>query len=681
MFDEINSLPTQREFPSAGPDAEPSLGRIDQYRLLRKLGGGGFGVVYLARDTFSGAEVALKTLHPLLKHDLEELERVRANFLLVSRLHHPNVAAALVLHQAQSVEYTDETAKTDLRLSPGEPVMVMTYAPGVPLSKWRLQFPDGIVPLDRTLDVARQIAAALDTAHAEKIVHRDVKPGNIMVETDPDSGHLRVRVLDFGLAAEIRSSMSRISREGGDTSGTRPYMAPEQWAGKRQDGRTDQYALAALVYELLSGAPPFAGVFETGDVGIMLAAVKTEEPEEVEDVPEEVNAALRKALAKTREERFATCGEFVATMEGAKSESIETAKSAERSKTINPRIEEWTTERMGAFLQRRIAVQRRVQSLPEKESDEEMASISQKAKDKFSAAEEALKLNRMEVAEFCLIGAESAFEERNTLSKRRQEEEEYRREEAARIQREEKRRQEEEKKRKQEEEKARFHNGVRREFIAHCIPFSMVYVEPGTFQMGSSKDEQNSDSDEAQHQVTLTKGYWIGETPVTQALWHNVMGSNPSAFQRRIVDIEGGLFGIGEKFHYEDDPHHPVENVSWNDCQVFLEKLNAILKSEGFRFVLPTEAQWEFAARGGTKSRGTDYSGSNSLDEVAWYNGNSDSNTHPVKEKKANELGLYDMSGNVWEWCSDWYGDYPSGSVTDPTGPASGGFRVSRGGS
>lgn len=178
-----------------------------------------------------------------------------------------------MLHPARAVAYADEAVRRELRVESGDPVLVMSYAPGVPLSKWRRQFREGRVPAEKALELCKQIASALDFAHSERIVHRDVKPSNVMVETRED-GTFRARILDFGLAAEIRSSMSRVSRESGDTSGTRPYMAPEQWTGRRQDGRTDQYALAAVFYELVSGEVPFAGVFETGDPAIMLAAVK-----------------------------------------------------------------------------------------------------------------------------------------------------------------------------------------------------------------------------------------------------------------------------------------------------------------------------------------------------------------------------------------------------------------------
>ena len=188
-------------------------------------------------------------------------------------------------------------------------------------------------------------------------------------------------------------------------------------------------------------------------------------------------------------------------------------------------------------------------------------------------------------------------------------------------------------------------------YTVNGVSFKMIAVKGGTFQMGSD------DGYNAVHQVTLSD-YYIGETEVTQELWNAVMGSNPSYFYGNM--------------------QRPVETVSWNDCQTFISRLNE-LTGETFR--LPTEAQWEYAARGGYKSKGYTYSGSNAIDDVAWHWYNSDRTTHPVKTKAPNELGIYDMSGNVWEWCSDWYGDYSSAAQTDPTGPATGSYRVIRGGS
>ena len=193
--------------------------------------------------------------------------------------------------------------------------------------------------------------------------------------------------------------------------------------------------------------------------------------------------------------------------------------------------------------------------------------------------------------------------------------------------------------------------------VKNGITIDMVKVEAGTFMMGATSEMQNPwDDEKPVHQVTLTNDYYMGKYEVTQALWKTVMGSNPSKFKGDYL---------------------PVEMVSWDDCQEFIGKLNSMT---GRKFRLPTEAEWEYAARGGKKSRGYQYSGSSNISDVAWYDGNSGRKTRPVGTKQANELGIYDMSGNVWEWCQDRYGSYVSSSQTNPIGAVSGPNRVYRGG-
>jgi formylglycine-generating enzyme required for sulfatase activity len=206
------------------------------------------------------------------------------------------------------------------------------------------------------------------------------------------------------------------------------------------------------------------------------------------------------------------------------------------------------------------------------------------------------------------------------------------------------------------------------------VTLEMVWINPGEFEMGSPAKERGRGK-ETPHHVTITKGFWMGKYEVTQAQWEQVMGNNPSQFKKAGKDA-------------------PVERVSWTDCQEFMKKLNAQVESQKSRigkgrFRLPTEAEWEYVCRAGTTTAlNSGYNLTNSISDatnmaaVAWYADNSGQTTHPVGQKKPNAWGLYDMHGNVWEWCQDCFGDdYAAGAAKDPTGAASGSYHVSRGGS
>ena len=221
---------------------------------------------------------------------------------------------------------------------------------------------------------------------------------------------------------------------------------------------------------------------------------------------------------------------------------------------------------------------------------------------------------------------------------------------------------------KEEETEEESQSAVR-EFTVKGVSFKMVRLEGGTFQMGATPEQGSDAYDREQpvHSVTLS-GFSIGQTEVTQALWQAVMSTTVRQ-QRDNVNPSYKLRGEGDNY--------PMYYISWEECQTFITKLNQLT---GQKFRLPTEAEWEYAARGGNQSMGYKYSGSNTIGSVAWYTGNS-SQAHPVAMKQPNELGIYDMSGNVDEWCQDWYDSYKSSAQLNPKGPYSGSTRVRRGNS
>ena len=205
--------------------------------------------------------------------------------------------------------------------------------------------------------------------------------------------------------------------------------------------------------------------------------------------------------------------------------------------------------------------------------------------------------------------------------------------------------------------------GRARDRVVADLGLELIWVEPGTFTMGSAREEPERNKAEGpQTRVTLSEGFWLGKTEVTQAQYQAIAGSNPSTFT-----------AVG--------PTAPVERVSWVDAMAFCRKLTARERAagrlpEGYAYTLPTEAQWEYAHRAGTTSAYPGEPGATS-----WYDQNSGGTTHPVATKRANPWGFHDMAGNVLEWCYDWYADYPGGAVTDPSGPRRGHYRIARGGS
>ena len=561
--EEAQTMPGHHDRKTDGRFAVGDL-IMGRYKVLAELGQGGMGVVYKCFDETAGIEVALKALPPELSHNSLEMDDIKDNFQLVHNLHHPNIASS------NNLERNPEN---------GNYYLIMECCEGEDLRRWiKRKRRDNSLTLNDVLPVIQQVADALDYAHAQKIMHRDIKPGNIMINSDG-----KVKVLDFGLAAQIHTSMTRVSMAYHGTSGTGPYMAPEQWEGRVQDAKADQYALAVMTYEMLAGHLPF----ESADPAVLREAVLKSQAAPLENISSAAQNALKRAMSKEAAERFNSCADFAAALGGAKvgkAKKVSSGKSGGAWKWIAAVI-----------------------------------TLALLAGGAFGG--------------WYFAGGTEAEETLRT--------------------------------------------GV--VTLPGGVPLKMIRVEPGSFMMGS----ENGDSDEKPvHQVTLTKPYYLGETEVTQAQWRAVMHGEKSTDNSR---------DLTNPSHFQGD-NRPVECVSWDDAMAFCQKLNDLGRApKGWKFTLPTEAQWEYACRAGTTTNYS-YGDASDVEKMNFdgnypYGGGSKGvyrqETVAVKSLGyKNAWGFYDMHGNVYEWCLDWYGSrsYSSGAVTDPQGPDSGSDRVLRGG-
>ncbi|MCR4572776.1 MAG: SUMF1/EgtB/PvdO family nonheme iron enzyme [Lentisphaeria bacterium] len=687
---------------------------LKRYEVQSEIGQGGMGVVYRCRDTVGNVDVAVKGLPPEVSHNPSAMEEVRDNYTLVTKLSHPNIAACKTLERDEST---------------GDYYLVMEYVEGENLRQWmRRMRREKKMTLDVALPILRQVAEALDAAHRQGVIHRDIKPDNVKFAADGT-----VKVLDFGLAAQVRSSMAHFSNRTVAGAGTNLYKSPEQWRASLQQGEAaDQYSLAVTAYEMLSGHAPF----ESDSMEVLERAV-VERPrpvERLEGLPAYANAALVAGLAKEAADRYASCVDFVRALGGEKVrpgrgtpkgngrpwlavaavvaiiaglgyyllnsgteepivappsgigavgsgqkpedakkvvEPSENSDVVEAEKAAEPLVDMVAqTERESKLAEEtdRLAKQKKVEDEARQKAESDLATAAKarreaeaKAAAEKKAAEEARKeAEKMErerkAAEDARLAAEAkAAAEKKAAEDARKEAEEMERKrkaaEDARLAAE----------RKStagntlqvaEEDKTVEFNGI--VTLPGGVELKMVKVEPGSFTNTDIKKK-----------FTLTREYWMGVTEVTQAQW-NAVGTYKK---------DKNSF-TGDKL--------PVENVSWDEAGSFCHDLNRLCKDQlpkGFKFDLPTEAQWEYAARGGRKSEGYEYSGGKYLGAVGWYEENSGNKTHPVGDRYPNELGLYDMSGNVWEWCRDWYDSSWSHNSETLEGMKDGSRRVVRGGS
>ena len=651
----------------------------NRYRLIKKVGRGSFGEVWLVRDERLGLEMALKVYIALDERGIEEF---KGEYKTTYTLNHPNLLKSNYFDVYES-----------------RPYLAMPYCP-VPTA-------DLVGKMDEPTAwrFVRDVSGGLAYLHSKDIIHRDIKPDNILESEEGD-----FVITDFGISVKMRSTLRRNSTRKMDADmggGSYPYMGPEMFSSNPEAVKaTDIWAMGVSLFELLCGELPFFG--QGG--GMMLRGAEI--PEVHGDFSAELKGLLRDCLAEAPWERptaeqlhwYAEAklrGEnpampwkgqgkggqtgIPASKEGGdkgkgkqtvprsgKGQTVPMAEGQGKSGGTVPEAKGgkgrkktmWIAIALALLLVVGVAgisVQQNNQRRAEQEERERIAFAEKARQDSIANAEAEAQRQAREAEE-----RRQAEEQRKAreAAARREAQEKARREAEAKAEQERQRqealeRQRQEEARRQREAEARRKATSNQIIRVGDVEFEMVYVAGGTFMMGATS-EQGSDAyndERPVHSVTLSS-FHIGKYEVTQGLWREVMGSNPS------------LNKAGDDY--------PVEKVSWEDCQEFVRKLNA---RTGLNFRLPTEAEWEYAARGGKKSRGYKYSGSNSLGNVAWYEANSGDDTHPVGRKTPNELGLYDMSGNVWEWCQDRYGSYGSSSQTNPTGSSSGAHRVLRGGS
>ncbi|WP_417380110.1 SUMF1/EgtB/PvdO family nonheme iron enzyme [Gimesia sp.] len=665
MSNEYHSYGQEPSFHGQAPTTNLQPGQLaDRFELVRMLGHGGMGQAWLVIDPCRKDEeregyVVLKFLPDALRHHPDATQDFRAAYRRVQALHHESICPLFDLGESRELGC----------------FQVMQFIPGITLRElMRSLDPERTgLELERVIRYLQPIARALDYAHQKKIIHRDIKPDNVIV--DPATGE--VHVIDFGLAAELRTSMSRYSQQRLSVSGTESYMPHEQWLGQPQDGRSDQYSLAVVAWELLTGQLPFQGS------GMQLAYAVAQAP--VPGLPEHLQhlqSVFELALSKERDHRFESVEEFVKNLsEGQKhdtrvNEQISEDKS--RSSTVSQAedlaslllktqdevtrqhaearrlLDEYHYDRAAAILEQ----------IPSHLRDMDLFKTTVEKQDRVADLDAVISTA---VKEMRLEGLHQQVKELLELQPQREDLERL----LEHLPKKPVRPKEpsplvapfDAKTAKAGQQDWAAHLGSDVE-IRNSIGMKFLLIPPGEFLMGSPESEEYRYDDEVQHKVLLTQPYYLAETVVTQGQWKSVMGTTPWKGERNVMEGD----------------NYPAVYVSWEDAQEFIKKLNA---SEGDLYRLPTEAEWEFACRVGSLSAycyGDDEDG---LSDYGWFQDYSliisEEYAHQVGEKKSNAFGLYDMHGNVWEWCEDWYGDYVSGFVTDPTGHGSGSARVFRG--
>lgn len=684
----------------------PTLGQVDQYVLVRELDGGGFGSVYSARDTVSGVDVTLTPVPAWVTDDENASLLFRRWFSRTSRLHHPGIASPLLLHKIESAEISSPAREEGFR--PGAVAAVAPLSPGVPLSRLRHRFSAGARALPTAIEIAGQLAAALDYAHSRGVTHGCLRPENIVVEgVDGDGKALSVRMVDFGFEGALLQASAEsttASAAGGDAMPcNRTYFSPEVWQGDF-GAAADQYALAAIVYELLTGSAPFSSAFAMGDAFVVRNAVLSVPPEMPDALPETVRFALSKALAKKPDGRFAACADFVAALEGKLAippVGGEVAGDGRREMKPNRTAGGalaglallglaaaggvwWWRENQAGELKRIVSEQK----AELERSAAERASFLKNAADDRRAREEAERkaaehLTARDAAEASVKRME---EEKRQLSETAAAELKRRLDEAERAAKDDLRK---EQSRLSEafarQESVRTNLLVKR-YAQECarLTEALKAAEERARKAEAALRISRAEAAAGRSAALRTAGAAAGPKPgavktltlsdgVTLDLIYCAPGEYVYGAEGTPARMERGFWlgkhevtqrqwesVMGENPSYFKGEDLPVDTVSWDDCRRFVAKINARLSCDAR---LPTEREWEYACRAATT---TDYSWGQALNgdkancDGTYPVGTEEKGAYlkktvPVGSFAPNPWGFYCMHGNVREWCHDAY--------------------------